>query len=268
MSVNAQRNLSGSRMSMEKAAEKMSSGSRINRSADDAAGLAISDTLNGHIRSFQQAGRNAQDAISLIQVAEGGMNEVSSMLSRMRELSVQSASDTIGNTERKYLDNEIQQLKNEIDRLAKGTEFNGRFLLNGTGENMDFQIGIHNEPSLDRISYNPADTNVTLGKLGLSSVGVAEKENAQMSLDVIDESVKVLNGNRAKLGALQNRLTTTVASTDVATENFTAAKSRIKDADIATETAEFARTNIMLQSGISVLAQANQVKGMALKLLG
>jgi flagellin len=133
---------------------------------------------------------------------------------------------------------------------------------------MDFQIGIHNEPSLDRISYNPADTNVTLGKLGLSSVGVAEKENAQMSLDVIDESVKVLNGNRAKLGALQNRLTTTVASTDVATENFTAAKSRIKDADIATETAEFARTNIMLQSGISVLAQANQVKGMALKLLG
>ncbi|MBP7844998.1 MAG: flagellin FliC [Proteobacteria bacterium] len=268
MSVNAQRNLSGSRMSMEKAAEKMSSGSRINRSADDAAGLAISDTLNGHIRSFQQAGRNAQDAISLIQVAEGGMNEVSSMLSRMRELSVQSASDTIGDTERKYLDNEIQQLKNEIDRLAKGTEFNGRFLLNGTGENMDFQIGIHNEPSLDRISYNPGDTNVTLGKLGLSGVGVADKSNAQVSLDVIDESVKVLNGNRAKLGALQNRLTTTVASTDVATENFTAAKSRIKDADIATETAEFARTNIMLQSGISVLAQANQVKGMALKLLG
>jgi flagellin len=268
MSVNAQRNLSGSRMSMERAAEKMSSGSRINRSADDAAGLAISDTLGGHIRSFQQAGRNAQDAISLVQVAEGGMNEVSGMLTRMRELSVQAASDTVGDTERLYLDNEIQQLKQEIDRLGNGTEFNGRYLLNGTGDKMDFQVGIHNNPALDRIGYDPSETNVTLGNLGLAGINVANKGDAQQGLDDLDNSIKVLNANRAKLGALQNRLTTTVASTEVATENFTAAKSRIKDADMASETAEFARTNIMQQSGISVLAQANQVKAMALKLLG
>ena len=268
MSINAQRNLRGSRMGMESASEKMSSGSRINKSADDAAGLAISENLSGSIRSLRQAGRNAQDGISFIQVAEGGMNEISNMIIRLRELSVQAASDTIGAPEREYLDREVQALKLEMSRISGGAEYNGTKLLDGTGNKLDFQIGIKDDEFLDRISYDPRTTDVSLKTLGLDQVDVSKKEDAQAALSKLDNSIQVLNSNRAHLGALQNRLNVTVANTDIAAENFTAAKSRIKDADVAQETAEFARTNIMLQAGISVLSQANQVKGMALKLLG
>ena len=268
MSINAQRNLRSSRMGMESASEKMSSGSRINKSADDAAGLAISENLSGSIRSLRQAGRNAQDGISFIQVAEGGMNEISNMIIRLRELSVQAASDTIGAPEREYLDREVQALKLEMSRISGGAEYNGTKLLDGTGTKLDFQIGIKDDEFLDRISYDPASTDVSLKTLGLDLVDVSKKEDAQAALSKLDNSIQVLNSNRAHLGALQNRLNVTVANTDIAAENFTAAKSRIKDADVAQETAEFARTNIMLQAGISVLSQANQVKGMALKLLG
>ena len=267
MSINAQRNLRGSRDRMESASQKLASGSRINKSADDAAGLAISENLRGAIRSYGQAKRNAEDGISFIQVAEGGMNEVGTMITRMRELGVQAASDTIGAEERTYLDREVQQLKLEIQRLAEGTEYNGTKLLNGEGDKLDFQIGIRNNDFLDRISYDPSTTNVTLSELGIDDIGVAEKGDAQESLSRLDDAVGVLNSNRAQLGALQNRLTTTSNATAVAIENFSAAKSRIKDADYASETAEWAQSSMLQQAGLAVLAQANQAPGMALKLL-
>ena len=268
MSINAQRNLRGNQMSMAGASEKLSTGQRINKSADDAAGLAISENLNGQIRSFRQAGRNAQDGISFIQVAEGGMNEVSNMISRLRELGVQAASDTIGAREREYLNREVQQLKKEMDRIAKGTEYNSTKLLDGSGKQLDFQIGVKNDAFLDRISYDPTVTNVTLAALGVQDIDFTDKVGAQSALAQLDDSLKVINSNRAHLGALQSRLNTTINNTEVAVENYSAAKSRIRDADVANETAEMARSSILLQSGISVLAQANQSQAMALKLLG
>lgn len=268
MSVNAARNLRGSKMAMEGASEKLSSGFRINKSADDAAGLAISENLQGHIRSYNQASRNAQDGISFIQVAEGGMAEIGNMVARLRELGVQAASDTVGPNERVYLDREVQQLKLEMERIARSTEFNGMHLLRGEGEKLDFQIGVNNDAFLDRISYDPQLTNVTLAQLGLDQIDVSQKEGAQNSLAKLDDSIRILNSNRSQLGALQSRLNSTINNTEVAVENFSAAKSRIRDADIAKETAEFARTNILQQAGISVLAQANQSQAMMLKLLG
>ena len=268
MSINAHRNLRSSKMAMEKTSEKLSSGFRINKSADDAAGLAISENLTGQIRSFQQASRNAQDGISFIQVAEGGMSEVSNMVVRMRELSVQAASDTIGQKEREYLDREAQQLKLEIQRISEGTEYNGTQLLNGKGGQLDFQIGAKNDKFLDRITYDAAMSNTTLENLGLSSINLSEKSTSQEGLASLDNSLRVINSNRASLGALQNRLNSTINNTEVAIENYSAARSRIRDADIANESAEIARSSVMLQAGVSVLAQANQSQSMALKLLG
>ncbi|HVJ64591.1 MAG TPA: flagellin [Bdellovibrionota bacterium] len=268
MSINAQRNLRGSKSRMDSSSEKLSSGHRINKSADDAAGLAISENLNGHIRSYGQAQRNAEDGISFIQVAEGGMNEISNMISRIRELGVQAASDTIGPAERTYLNREVQQLKLEMERLSQGTEYNGMKLLNGEGDKLDFQIGIRNDEFLDRISYDPSTTNVTLDALGLSGVEVETKAGAQDSLSKLDASIGALNSNRAQLGALQNRLNVTVSATAIAIENFSAAKSRIRDADFAAVTAEWAQSSMLQQAGLAVLSQANQAPNMALKLLG
>lgn len=268
LSVNAVRNLRSSQAALASTSEKLSSGHRINKSADDAAGLAISDNLNGLVRSFQQTSRNAQDGISFIQVAEGGMGEIGNMLVRLRELSVQSASDTIGAPERTFLNKEVIELKKEILRIAEGTEFNGQKLLNGQGEKLDFQIGVKNDDFLDRISYEPKITDVTLKHLGIDQVDVAQKVNAQSALASVDMAIQKLNESRSNLGALQSRLSSTINNTEVMVENFTAAKSRIKDADFAAESANMARASIMAQSGISVLAQANQSQGMALKLLG
>jgi len=266
--VNAQRNLRINQSTLAGGYEKLSSGSRINKSADDAAGLAISENLNANIRSFRQSARNAQDGISFVQVAEGGMNEVSNMIVRLRELSVQAASDTIGHNERGYLDREAQQLKLEIQRIAQGTEYNGTPLLRGQGGKLEFQIGAKNDEFLDRISYTPADTNVTLDSLGLSNVAIDKKEAAQTGLTSLDQALIVLNSNRANLGALQNRLQSTINNTEVAVENFTAAKSRIKDADVSMVSADLARDTVMTQASTSVLAQANQSPAMALKLIG
>ena len=268
MAVNAQRNLRANQSSLQGSTEKLSSGQRINKSADDAAGLAISEQLHATIRSFQQAGRNAQDGISFVQVAEGGMNEVGNMIIRLRELSVQAASDTVGDRERGYLNNEVQQLKLEINRIAQGTEFNGTRLLDGNGQKLDFQISVHNDDFLDRISYEPNKTNVTLDALGLSNIDVASKTGAQGGLDSLDNSLAVLNANRAELGALQNRLFSTIANTEVAIENFSAAKSRIRDTDMSVVSADLAKDTVKTQASTSVLAQANQSTAMALKLLG
>lgn len=267
-SLNAQKTLGINRRGLDTALARLASGNRINQASDDAAGLAISENLKGLIRGYRQANRNANDGISLVQVAEGSLNEVSTMLIRLRELSVQAASDTIGDTERRFLDVEYQQLKSEIQRISENTNFNGYDLLNGTGGIIDIQVGVHNDPFKDRISFNAAAANSTLEALGITGETIALKESAQVSLSRLDESLSSINAIRANFGALQNRLVSTSQNLLVADENFSAANSRIRDADIAAETAELTQKNILLQAGISVLGQANNVQQMALKLLG
>lgn len=267
-SLNAQRNLSGSTRALDQSLARLSSGYRINQAADDAAGLAISENLRAQIRGLGQANRNANDGISLVQVAEGGLNEVSNMLIRLRELAVQASSDTIGDTERKFVDVEYQQLKSEIQRISEVTTFNGYDLLNGTGGIMDIQVGVHNDPFKDRISFNTAAANATVQSLGLMAEGVGTKEGAQASLSVVDNAMVSVNAMRANFGAMQNRLTSTIANLNIAHENLSAANSRIRDTDIAAESAEMTRNSILRQAGVSALAQANQAQNVALKLLG
>ncbi len=267
-SLNAQRNLSGTNRALDQSLARLSSGFRINQAADDAAGLAISENLRAQIRGLGQASRNANDGVSLVQVAEGGLNEVSNMLIRLRELGVQAASDTIGDTERKFVDVEYQQLKSEIQRIAEVTTFNGYDLLNGTGGLMDIQVGVHNDPFKDRISFNTAAANSSLEALGIVAEGVSTKEGAQTSLDVVDNAMISVNAMRANFGAMQNRLQSTLNNLSVAHENLSAANSRIRDADIAAESSELTRANILKQAGVSVLSQANAAQQVALKLLG
>src|SRR3954470_6325018 len=178
-SLNAQRNLMGTKLGLDKSLERLSSGYRINQAADDAAGLAISENLKAQIRGLKQASRNSEDGISFVQVAEGGLNEISNMVIRLRELGVQAASDTIGDTERHFLDVEYQQLKSEIQRIAEVTKFNGRDLLNGTGGVLDIQVGTHNDSFKDRISFNASAANAGLEALGVVAESVATKEGAQ-----------------------------------------------------------------------------------------
>jgi flagellin len=267
-SINAQKNMFGTSLNLGRSLERLSSGNRINRAADDAAGLAISESLRGLIRGYMQADRNANDGISLVQVAEGSLNEVSSMLIRLRELGVQASSDTIGDTERKFIDVEYQQLKSELQRITESTTFNGFDLLNGTGGVIDIQVGVHNDSFKDRISFNAAAANSSLEALGLIAETVGTKEGAQMSLDVVDNALVSVNAIRANFGALQNRLVSTSQNLKVANENYSAANSRIRDADIAAESSELTRNSILQQAAVSVLSQANNQQQLALKLLG
>jgi flagellin len=266
-SINAQRNLRGTRTSLNQSLERLSSGQRINKAGDDAAGLAISENLKAQIRGLAQAKRNANDGISLIQTAEGGLNEISNMLIRLRELSVQAASDTIGDKERGFLDVEYQQLKKEIQRISQVTEFNGTDLLNGSGGMLEVQIGTNNDPFEDRLTYDTTSANASIEALGLSPANVASKISAQTSIDSLDNAIINVNSIRANLGALQNRLSSTINNISISEENLSAANSRIRDVDVAKETANLARNNILLQAGISVLSQANQSTTVALNLL-
>lgn len=266
-SLNAQKNLRFTQMGLNRSLARLSSGFRINQASDDAAGLAISENLKASIRGLKQASRNSEDGISLVQVAEGGLQEVSNMLIRLRELGVQAASDTIGDTERHFLDVEYQQLKSEIQRISEVTKFNGRDLLNGTGGVIDIQVGINNDPFQDRISFNTSAANSTLDALGITALNLATKEDAQTSLSFIDTAQVSANSMRANFGAMQNRLTSTVSNLAVAHENLSAANSRIRDTDIAEETADMTRNNILQQAGVSVLGQANSMQQIALKLL-
>ncbi|KYG67071.1 flagellin [Bdellovibrio bacteriovorus] len=266
--LNAQKNLYMTRINADRSMARLASGQRINQAADDAAGLAISENLKGQIRGMRQANRNANDGISLVQVAEGSLNEVSNMLIRLRELGVQAASDTIGETERKFLDVEYQQLKSEIQRVTESTKFNGYDLLNGTGGMIDIQVGVNNDPFQDRISFNAGAANSSLEALGLTAETVGSKEGAQLSLTTIDQALTSVNAIRANFGALQNRLVSTSNNLLIADENLSAANSRIRDTDVAAETSEMTRNNILLQAGVSVLGQANQSQQLALKLLG
>ncbi|HLT22426.1 MAG TPA: flagellin [Bacteriovoracaceae bacterium] len=266
-SIAAQRALGITKNNLDSNLRKLSSGERITRAADDAAGLAISEKLKGHIRGLRQARRNAEDGISLVQTAEGGLNEISNIVIRLRELAVQAASDTVGETERGFSDIEFQNLLQEIQRIADGSEFIGRKLLNGTGGMVEIQVGIHNDPTLDRIRYDSTDTDATIESLGISGETIANKEGAQLALSKLDNALTRINGTRANLGALQNRLQSASNTLMITDENFSAANSRIRDVDVAAETADMAKNNILAQAGVSVLAQANQAPNFALKLL-
>tara|TARA_B100000683_G_scaffold276998_1_gene333308 strand:+ start:1381 stop:2229 length:849 start_codon:yes stop_codon:yes gene_type:complete len=266
-SLNARRNLGKTRFELSRTLEKLSSGERINRAGDDAAGLAISENLKAQIRGLGQAERNAEDGVSLVQIAEGALAEISNILIRLRELSVQAASDTIGRTERKFLNVEFEQLTSEIDRIANSTEFNRVPLLNGTGAVFDIQIGTRNDPISDRLTFDASSADVNVAALGLNLASVADKISSQNSLSSIDQAIVSVSAIRADFGALQNRLQSTINNIQVSIENLSAANSRVRDADIAKETAELTRSNILVQAGTSVLAQANTSSRNALQLI-
>lgn len=267
-SIAAQRTLGVNNREQAQSLGKLSSGSRIVKAADDAAGLAISEKLKAQVRGMNQAERNANDGISMIQTAEGGLSEVSNILTRLRELSVQSASDTVGDRERQFTDLEYQNLKQEIERISQVTEFNGKKLLDGSGDKYDFQIGINNDEFQDRISYDASVTNSSLKSLGISSLSVSNKEGAQKSLATLDDAIHSISGQRAELGAKQNRLTSTIQNLQVSVENLSSANSRIRDTDYAAETANNARLNILNSAGTAVLAQSNAQGANALSLIG
>ena len=267
-SLVAQRNLGISTEKQRSSLERIASGTRIARAADDAAGLAISEKMKADIRSLRQASRNANDGISLVQVAEGGMNEVSNILTRFRELSIQGASDTIGDKERGFINKEVMQLRSEVDRIAASTEFNGRKLLIGKGDKLEIQVGLNNSPEFDRFVYDTQKLNVTTASLGVSDINTETKEASQQNLEKIDNAITILSGNRSEVGALQNRLTSTVSNIAIYDENLSAARSRIYDVDLASETAELTKSNILAQAGTAVLSQANNNSMNALKLLG
>ncbi len=296
-SLSAQRHLTNSTSSVLRSSEKLSSGYRINRAADDAAGLAISTVLKSDVRSLNQAKRNALDAISMVQVAEGGLEEINNIMIRLRELSIQAASDTLGKREREYLNGEFMGLKDEIDRVALSTEFNGTRLLVGAKEVASEIMAEHNRSPLEiqvgkdyfvgsdsleqanpinviRIGFD--DFNATtegIGSLGIGSTQNPEgtridnKVGAQQSIAALDDAMQKVAGFRAKLGSFQSRLETTQNSIGISVENLSAARSRILDTDYALESAEMTQASILQQTGVSVLAQANQLPQVALKLL-
>ncbi|HPI40535.1 MAG TPA: flagellin [Pseudobdellovibrionaceae bacterium] len=266
--INAQRNLIGSQRMINNSMSQLSSGSRINKAADDAAGLAISENLKAQIRSASQAQRNANDGISMVQTAEGGLNEMSNIIIRLRELGIQASSDTVGDVERGFLNKEVEQLKSEVQRIANVTTWGTTKLLDGSSPTFDFQVGLFNNAEEDRISFEAGQNVATLDALGISGIDYTTKEGAQESLVSLDDAQTAVNGIRANLGALQNRLTSTVDNLGVAQENLSSANSRIRDADVAQASSEMVRNNILLQAGASTLAQANQVNQLALKLLG
>ncbi|MEM1416066.1 MAG: flagellin [Myxococcota bacterium] len=271
-SINAQRNLSKTKLMLDSSMGRLSSGLRINRAGDDAAGLAISEGLKSQIRSLSQAERNANDGISLLQTAEAAMNEISGILIRMRELSMQSATDTLADRERGFLQQEFDQLQQEINRIAQVTEFNGKKLLDGTATGLDFQIGINNTTA-DRLTANiDAMSTSTLGGSGsggtVAAQTISSQSGAQATLSVLDEAISDVSSERADLGALQNRMAVTITNLQSARENLSAANSRIRDTDVAAESAALTRANILMQAGTTVLGQANQTPTIALSLLG
>jgi flagellin len=269
-SLNAQRNLATTQANLASSIGKLSSGMRINTAADDAAGLGISENLQANIRSLAQAQRNANDGISLSQVAEGGMNEMQGIVSRMRELSVQSANSTLGSNERGYIQTEYTQLSQEINRISSVTDFNGQKLLDGSASaGLTFQIGIQNTGN-DRLAMSIGKlTTSTLGSasLHIASASLSTATNAQLAIGTFDRAIQQLSQARAKVGAVQNRMTVTVSNLATAQENLTAANSRIRDVDVASESANLTKAQILSQAGLAVLAQANQLPQSALSLL-
>ncbi len=265
-SLNAQRNLVNTTTSLNRSLERLSSGLRITRASDDAAGLAISERFRSEIRSLQQAQRNANDGVSLLQIAEGALNETSGNLIRLRELAIQSANGTLGSGERATLNQEFGDLVAEIDRIASVTEFNGTAVLNAaSGVTVTFQVGVNNTTN-DRITVSGVDA--TAGGIGVSGISISTVTGAQSALALLDSAINTVASLRGAFGTAQNRLESTIRSLGVSVENTSAAESRIRDVDVASETAILVRNQVLQQAGVSVLAQANLSSQVALSLLG
>ncbi|MBY0314039.1 MAG: flagellin FliC [Bdellovibrionales bacterium] len=266
-SINAMKNLYTNNRGIDSSFEKLSSGSRINRASDDAAGLAISENLKAQIRSASQAMRNANDGVSLIQTAEGGLNEMSNIVIRLRELGIQAASDTVGETERGFINTEVQALKEEMNRIAQSTKWGKTNLLDGSTPTFDFQIGLNNSSESDRISFDSSGNVATLSALGLTGIDFSSKDGASEALEGLDAAQTEVNRIRSNLGALQNRLVSTINNLGTQHENLSSANSRIRDTDIAETSAELTRNQILMQANTATLANANQKNQLALKLL-
>lgn len=264
-SINAQRQLSTQQKRNQHSMQALSSGSRIVNAADDAAGLAISESIRGQTRGMGAAKQNASNAISLVQVSEGGLNEISNIMIRLRELGVQAASDNIGEEERGFIATEAKQLLAESDRIAKTTRFGQRQLLDGSGEELEFQVGAFGDDD-NVIRYN-MKADATNSALGTSGISMDDKDGARDSLGTVDEALNKIGKMRADFGAVQNRLSATVSNLEIQHENLSAANSRIRDADVAFESAEMASSQVLQTAAVSVLAQANQAPNAALRLI-
>ena len=264
-SINAQRNTSNVTTRLQRNFQKLSTGLRIATAADDAAGLAISERLRGQVRSLQQASRNANDGISLVTVGEGALNEVSNILVRLRELTIQAANGSSSTADKNTINEEFQSLINEINRIGLSTEFNGIKLLDGSSSNVSFQVGINTTANVDVL--NVTLTAALSTSLGLSTLDVGSLGDTSFAISAIDNAINQVVALRGRFGALQNRLQSTLANLGVAPESLSAAESRIRDVDVAYETAELTRNSILQQAAISILAQSNAQPQAALSLL-
>jgi len=265
-SIAAQRSLSQQAKKQEHASQALASGSRIVHAADDAAGLAIAEGMKSEIRATQMARSNAFNAISTLQVGEGGLSEMTNLITRLRELGVQSASDTLGDKERVYLQQEAKSIGDEIDRISKTTKFGDKQLLDGSNNEFDFHVGTN--ANKENIITFKMDGNVTPSELNLDSIDITSKSGARELLGNTDQAIEKVSKLRASFGAMQSRLESTVNGLDVKNENISAARSRIADADVAKESSDLASATMLQNASISVLAQANQQPYAAMKLIG
>lgn len=264
-SITAQKNLGRTQEREAHALSALSSGNRIVRAGDDAAGLAISETLRGQIVSIKQARSNASNVSSLIQVAEGGLNEQNNILIRLRELSIQASSDNVSDLERGYLDQEYQQLSQEFDRIAKTTQFGNQKLLDGSGGKFEFQVGAFSGED-NRIEYN-LDADSTANKVGIKGLSIRDQDDATDNLESLDEAMKSLSAIRANFGAIQSRIQAATSNLDTQYENLAESRSRLADADVAYEAGEMVQAQILQEAGVGVLAQANLIPARAARLL-
>ncbi len=265
-SVNAQRNLAAASSRLETNFRRLATGLRVSTAADDAAGLAISERLRSQIRSLDQAKRNANDGISLVQTAEGALGEVSSILTRLRELSVQAANGSVSSQDKGTLNEEFKSLVDEVNRIGRSTEFNGIKLLDGSASSVSFQVGFGTIAGIDslNVSLSPAlSTTLTLNSLDIGATG-----DTSAAIGAIDTAINTISSLRGRLGAAQNRLNSTINNLGVTTENLQAAESRVRDVDVAYETSQLTRNSILQQASISILAQTNAQPRSALNLIG
>jgi flagellin len=268
MAINAQRNLSNTTSNLSTSMARLSSGKRITAAKDDAAGLAISEKLKAQIRGLGQAERNANDGISLVQTAEGAMDEISAMLIRMRELAIQAANGTTDSSQKGFLNTEFSQLATEITRIADATSFNSASLLNGD-TSITLQVGIGTSTANDQMSVSFRDVSADTSYMGnISGDNISSASGALTAVGNIDTAISNLSEQRGKLGAFQNRLASTVRNLATTRENLSASNSRIRDVDVADESVNMTRSQILMQAGSSILAQANQIPSMALSLIG
>lgn len=266
-SQEVQRNLKVSNASQEAEFSKLSSGKRITKSADDAAGLAIAKKFEAETKGLRVASRNANDAVSLVQVAEGGLNETSNILTRLRELSIQAGSDTVGDAERGLMSLEYEQLVSEADRISKITSFNGKPLLKGEGSVLQFQVGTYSGEE-NQIELDSSITDASAESLGIGGTSVRDKEDALNNLEKIDSAIGRVSGYRASFGSIQTRLMSAINNLDVTIVNQESARSRIEDVDVAESTAKLASAQMMNAAGVATLAQANSLGQQAMRLIG